>query len=988
MTWDEPVNTGPDITDYDVQYRTGRGSFLPWQHNTGTTTTISDLDLNTRYEVQVRATNDEGTGAWSPSGYGTTSANQPPAFDESAPTRSLVENTTGVQDVGDPVRATDPEGSTVSYRLASGDTESFAIDPNTGQLQTGTSVTYDYETKDRYTVRVEAQDEHSGRATITVTIEVTDDDNERPERPDKPAVTASTLSSLSIRWTAPINTGPAINDYDIQYRETGGTFTDWQHNGPGTSTTITGLKANTLYEVQVLARSPEGESQWSQSADVRTVANQAPTFTEGSSTTRRLAENTTGTQDVGNPVTATDGDGGTLTYRLEGTDRASFALDGNQLQTRASETYDYEEKNSYEVTVRVEDDQGGSNTIEVTINLIDQQEPPETPAAPSVSAASSTSLTVTWTEPANTGPDIDDYDVQYREGDSGGFTSWTHNGAERTATITGRSPGTSYEVQVKAHNDEGASDWSPSGTGSTSANELPVFTDGSSAARALDENTTGAQNVGDPVGATDPENTTLTYSLEGTDADAFTINSRSGQLRTKSDQTYNYEAKPRYVVSVKATDGHSGEGAITVLINLNDVNEPPAFTSDATFETVENGTTVGAVVVRDEDSADDITNYTITGGSDQNLFEIDSGGALTFKDAPDFEDPKDSGRNNQYSVAVTATGGAGGRALTAAQTITVTVTDENEPPSFTSDDAFKVDENEQSVGRVTATDVDRNDGITGYAITGGADRDLLEINSGGVLTFKDAPDFEDPADNGRNNQYIVEVTVTGGTGGRALTAEQTITVTVTNESEPPGKPDPPTLTSPRPTYLVIRWTAPENSGGTPITGYDLRSRLDGGPSYVHATVTTGTETRVQNVHNMRPGTAVEVQVRAINDDGPGEWSDSGFGSVQPNKPPTFDEASPIRSFAENTGAGQDVGEPLHVTDDYIWSGMAFSLEGTDAGSFDIVTVSRRPPRSASDQRGRNLRLRDKEQLFGDGEGGGSTGRQRHRRCDHRVDRCR
>ena len=176
-------------------------------------------------------------------------------------------------------------------------------------------------------------------------------------------------------------------------------------------------------------------------------------------------ENTTGTQDIGNPITATDSDGGTLTYRLEGTDRASFTLDVNQLQTRSSETYDYEEKPSYVVIVRVEDGQGGSNTIEVTINLIDQQEPPETPAAPSVSAASSTSLTVTWDEPTNTGPDIDDYDVQYREGGGGGFTPWTHNSAERTATITGRSPGTSYEVQVRARNAEGTSDWSAVGYG-------------------------------------------------------------------------------------------------------------------------------------------------------------------------------------------------------------------------------------------------------------------------------------------------------------------------------------------------------------------------------------------------------------------------------------------------------------------------------------------------------------------------------------------
>ena len=401
---------------------------------------------------------------------------------------------------------------------------------------------------------VEAQDEQGGRATIAVTIDVADDDSEAPESPDRPTVTASTLTSLSIGWTEPGNTGPPITDYNVQYREgSSGAFTAVAHDGARTTTTISDLKSNTTYQIQVQAASDEGTSQWSPSGNGRTIANQAPTFSEGSSATRRLAENTTGVHNVGNPVTATDGDGGTLRYLLGGTDRSSFTLDVEQLQTVAGVTYNYEEKNRYEVTVRVEDGQGGSNTIEVTIDLIDQQEPPETPAAPDVSAASSTSLTVTWTEPANTGPDVDDYDVQYREGDSGGFTSWTHNGAERTATITGRSPGTSYEVQVKARNDEGASDWSPSGTGSTSDNERPVFTDGSSATRSFAENTTGVHNIGDPVNATDPgkHRADLQPGRHGC-KDAFTINTRSGQLRTQSDQTYNYEAKHRYVAECES----------------------------------------------------------------------------------------------------------------------------------------------------------------------------------------------------------------------------------------------------------------------------------------------------------------------------------------------------------------------------------------------------------------------------------------------------
>ncbi len=932
VTWTEPANTGPGVDGYDVQYRKD-GSFLPWPHSgSGTSTTITDLDLNTRYEVQVRASNDEGTGAWSSSGFGTTSANQRPVFDEGgSATRSLAENTPPDRDIGSPISATDPEGGAVTYSLSGRDASSFTIDPNNGQLRTQTGVEYNYEVQNRYSVTVEAQDEQGGRATIAVTIDITDDDNERPQRPDRPSVTASTLTSLSVRWIEPSNTGPPITDYNVQYREgSSGAFTAAAHNGTGTTTTIANLESDTSYEIQVQATSDEGTSPWSPSGNGRTVANQAPTFTEGTSTTRRLAENTTGTTDIGNPITATDGDGGTLTYRLEGTDRASFTLDVNQLQTIAGVAYDYEEKSSYVVIVRVEDSQGGSNTIEVTIDLIDQQEPPGTPAAPGVSAASSTSLTVTWTEPANTGPDIDDYDIQYREGDSGGFTSWTHSSAERTATITGRSPGTSYEVQVRARNAEGTSDWSPSGTGSTHPNQPPVFTDGSSATRRLDENTTGVQNIGDPISATDPENTALTYSLEGTDKDAFTIDTRSGQLRTDGDETYDYETKPRYVLSVKATDGHGRDRSIPVLINLNDVNEPPSFTSDAAFETGENNQSIGRVDAEDVDNADRITGYTLTGGSDRDRFEINSGGVLTFKNDPNFEDPADNGRNNEYIVVVTATGGTGGRAMTAEQTITVTVTDENEPPRFTSDNSLQVKENKRFVGRVAAEDVDSDDHITGYEVTGRVDRNRFEITNTNELHLKEDPDFERPADVGSNNQYIVAVTATGGTGTRERRTEQRIFVIVENVDEPPGKPGPPTVSDETENSLTVTWTEPANTGPD-VTNYHVQYRISG-------TFTDWPDTgpsRTRTITGLRSGRTYQIQVQAENDEGKGAWSNSVNGTTL--TAPTVSSVA----FTSTPASGQNNTYKLNdVIDVTVTFNEAVTVTGTPQIDLPIGTTVR------------------------------------------------
>ena len=164
-----------------------------------------------------------------------------------------------------------------------------------------------------------------------------------------------------------------------------------------------------------------------------TSGNRLPAFDDGTSASRSLAENTSGGENVGAAVSAQDGDGGTLVYMLEGADADSFGVVGTsgQLTTKAGVAYDYEVKSSYSVRLRVEDGQCGAATIDVAVNLTDVD---ESPAPPRVVATSSTRLAVTWTEPTSTSSDIDDYDVQYREGGSGGFTSWPHNSASRAAT--------------------------------------------------------------------------------------------------------------------------------------------------------------------------------------------------------------------------------------------------------------------------------------------------------------------------------------------------------------------------------------------------------------------------------------------------------------------------------------------------------------------------------------------------------------------------
>ena len=115
----------------------------------------------------------------------------------------------------------------------------------------------------------------------------------------------------------------------------------------------------------------------------------------------------------------------------------------------------------------------------------------------------------------------------------------------------------------------------------------------------------------------------------------------------------------------------------------------------------------------------------------------------------------------------------------------------NNPPVFTSSSTFSVSENSLSVGVVVASDSDSQDSVTDYSVSGGADRLLFSITrAGGVLTFRNPPDFENPSDNGGNNVYDLVVTVTSGTGSRVRTATQSISVTVNDVDGEGGRVNP------------------------------------------------------------------------------------------------------------------------------------------------------------------------------------------------------
>ena len=503
VSWTAPDNTGrPGITSYDLQYQVqGASSWTNGpQDVSGTSASITGLVPDTKYEVQVRATNAEGDGAWSVAGGGTTGTTTPGITVSETALTVTEEETTG--DSYTVVLDSQPTADVVVTIAGHSGTDvtpnpttlTFATSNwNTAQTVTVTAGDDTDTTTDMVTLTHSATStdgSYDGITIASVTVTVTDNDT---------ANLVVSTSSLTVgeagsdTFTVKLATQPSGQvDVTVSSSDTGAatvspasltfTTTDWNATQ---EVTVSGVDdSDTDNESLTVTLSASGGDYAGKTGTVSVsvtdddTTNAAPTFTEGFSTSRSFNETigaaaVSTAANIGTPVAATDANtGDTLNYSLEGADAARFGIirSSGQIRTKAGERYSYETKQSYMVTVEVVDVHGASDTITVTLNVTDQNEQPSTPGSPAVTATSgsTTSLDVRWAQPSlNYGPNITGYRVEYRKGRSGTFTAKTHSGTGTATTITGLEAGTLYQVQVRALNGETPSDWSPTGEGTT-----------------------------------------------------------------------------------------------------------------------------------------------------------------------------------------------------------------------------------------------------------------------------------------------------------------------------------------------------------------------------------------------------------------------------------------------------------------------------------------------------------------------------------------
>ena len=105
------------------------------------------------------------------------------------------------------------------------------------------------------------------------------------------------------------------------------------------------------------------------------LANRPPRFS-ANAVTRSVAENSASGTNVGARVRATDADRDTLIYALSGADAGSFTIGrtNGQIKVDSQTTLDYETKDSYLVTVRATDPDNASDTISVTVTVVNVDE--------------------------------------------------------------------------------------------------------------------------------------------------------------------------------------------------------------------------------------------------------------------------------------------------------------------------------------------------------------------------------------------------------------------------------------------------------------------------------------------------------------------------------------------------------------------------------------------------------------------------------------
>ena len=802
--------------------------------NTGelTVNDADDLDFegeNNAFELLIQATDEEGASDQEIFTVTVTDANDPPVIDPDQDLTFEVREDAAVGEIVGTVSATDPDmGDTLTWSIVGGNldpdqdgTPVFSIDEN-GQIAIADADDLDFETTSTYTLEVEVSDgELTDQTTVTIgLINV----NEPPVIPVGQILTVPENSANgtvigTVQANDPENniTTWAITEGNVD--EDGDGTTPFAIDGTGTIRVTDGdeldFESTSSYGIEVTVIDEFGDTTTELVQINLTDVNEPPSITDGQTFT--VSESAPFNTIVGT-LTGTDpdaADANGLTWAIlggnpdpNGDQTPTFGINAGTgtIFVADPEDLDFEIDSNYTLSVRATDTAGNTDLATVTIEVINENEPPEIPEGQSFSVDENTpedtffgmvevldpeENVTDWAIDNDTNPDNDGDGIAAFGIDSTTGALFVADSGD----LDFEAYDTSYTLTVQA-SDGTSSDTADITVTINNVNEPPeiapdqLFT--------VPENSAEGTVVGQ-ISVTDPEgelNDALLWSiaeesnpdLDGDGNAAFAID-EAGQIIVNDAGDLDFETEPNlYDLTILAEDSGGEIGTAVVQVEVTDVNEPPVIDPDQTLsatlpENSADGTVIGTVIATDPDT-DEVLNWSITNGNvdldgdGTNAFIISDSGVITVADSGDL----DFETNPIFNLELTVTDAE----FSDTTTFTVNLTNVNEPPVVPEGQILTVPENSANgteVGMVMAGDPEGN--TTNWAITDGnldSDGDGIRpfrISSSGLITVTDGDELDFEA----TPNYELTVTVIDAFGEIGT---GTVTIEVENVNEPPS----------------------------------------------------------------------------------------------------------------------------------------------------------------------------------------------------------
>ena len=759
--------------------------------------TAQDSNSDNTYELELNVFDGSHTTTQSIS-VTVTNVDEAPSFASANESLSVSENT---RDAVYQAQASDPEQATLTYSASGTDAELFTINSSSGELSFKTPP--DFETPgdsgadNTYNLTITATD-GANQASQSLSITVTNV-NEAPS-----FASASVSLDIDENDASFTHIVDSADDPDqgetLTYQLGGDDAADFNFDSSTRSLSFANTPdfetpadqdSNNAYQIDIIASDGEYETTQSIAIVVTDLNDEAPQFTSASSLVLDYTSVVVGTTIY--TAQATDADAGdSVVYTLGGADASHFSFDSSSGALAFSELpslenpKDSDKDNIYQLSIAATDSAGNSNDLDLSIKVVD-----DTGSSPIF-------------DQANVSIDVDEntasaiYTAQATDVDPGDTLTYSISGTDSSLfTINPSSGDLSFQSAPDYENpsDSGKDNTydltiTATDTIGKSANQdltitilnlndnAPQFDLASTAFDVLENSTSVAT-----IAASDPDGDDLTFSLtNSTDASFFTLDSSSGVLAFTSAPDFetaeDSNTDNTYELELSVFDGaHTTTQSISV--KVTNVDEAPSFTATNQNPSVSENTSGSFYTASASDPEQATLTYS-TNGADAGLFDLDSAsGELAFKTPPDYESPADQGADNTYQLTITVSDGAN----QVSQSLAVTVTNVNEAPTFASTSVnLNTDENDASFAHTVdaADDPDQGETLT-YQLGGDDAADFNFDSSTRALSFKQAPDFENPADQDTNNAYQITITASDGD----LQATQAITIAVANVEESP-----------------------------------------------------------------------------------------------------------------------------------------------------------------------------------------------------------